>query len=445
MHKIKNYAIYLICTVINSSIPLLLIPIITVEFSVEENGFLSYFNIYTVLAGTVLSLGLTNYHQYIYFREKRETVSSYLFSALVFTFSLCILTVCVLRIGRIYFSNFAHLPFYYSILIPLNMFFAFIPFIGLYLLRNEEKATSFSILAISYTLLNAGLSIYLIYQTNLSWESRTFSIIATNVIFAIVHFVYLIKNNHIRFRFNFEHLKKGIHYSLPLVPSTLAILVLDMSDKLLLGHFLGVSSVGGYDIGYKFGNMVYLLFGAINLAFAPFLYRCFSQWEKKEEKNLVSKEQLVGQIYLIHFILIVGVFMALAVSKFLYQFGYVGTEFQYSYKFVPIVVFGMLFYCFYSVQSMIIIQSKKTNYILFVVAFCALINILLNYIFIPIYGDIAPAWTTLISYFLMFLLMLFISVRLVPLPWLDSKTFWYSGYEVKRFLEKVREKMTLMQ
>ena len=437
MHKIKNYAIYLICTAVNSSIPFLLIPIITVEFSVEENGLLSYFNIYTVLAGTVLSLGLTHYHQYIYFREKQTIVSSYLFSALLSTLVLCILTAFILLISNLYFSNFLRIPFRYLILIPINMFFAFIPFIGLYLLRNEEKAVSFSVLAISYTLLNAGLSIYLIYQTDLSWESRTFSIIITNIVFAIVHLVYLIKSNHIRFQFNFEHLKKGISYSFPLVPSALAILVLDMSDKLLLGSFLGVSSVGGYDIGYKFGSIIFLFYTAINLAFAPFLYRCFSQWEEKEEKNLVSKEQLVGQIYLIYFILIIGVFVVLIISKLLYQFGYVGTEFQYSYKFVPIVVLGMLFYCFYGMQSMIVAQTKKTNSILFVVAFCALINIILNYIFIPIYGDIAPAWTTLFSYFLMFVMMALISFRSVPLPWLHRKSFWHSKEEVKNLFKKI--------
>ena len=438
MHKIKNYAIYLISTVVNSSIPFLLIPIITVEFSIKENGFLSYFNIYTVLAGTVLSLGLTNYHQYIYFREKRTVVSSYLYSMLMLTLLLCVLTACGLMIGGIYFGNFLNLPFYYSILIPVNMFFAFLPFIGLYLLRNEEKPIYFSILAISYTLLNAGLSIYLIYKTDLSWESRTFSVITTNFVFAVVHWVYLTKSKQIRFRFNFEHLKKGIHYSLPLVPSAVAILVLDMSDKLLLGHFLGISSVGGYDIGYKFGSMVYFLFGAINLAFAPFLYRCFSEWEKKEKKKLVPKEKLVAQIYIIHFILIAVVFIALIGSKVLYKLGYVGAEFQYSFKFVPIVILGMLFYCFYGIQSMIIVQTKKTNYILYVVAFCASVNVVLNYIFIPIYGDIAPAWTTFISYLLMFTLSLFISIRLVRLPWLDKKTFWYIGYQVTLFLKKSR-------
>ncbi len=52
-------------------------------------------------------------------------------------------------------------------------------------------------------------------------------------------------------------------------------------------------------------------------------------------------------------------------------------------------------------------SEKKTKYILWLVFFPAIINIILNFIFIPIYGYIAAAYTTIISYWLILLIPFF--------------------------------------
>ncbi len=70
----------------------------------------------------------------------------------------------------------------------------------------------------------------------------------------------------------------------------------------------------------------------------------------------------------------------------------------------------------YSLPANFEFYLKKTYYISLGTTAAALINIVLNVWFIPIFGYVAAAWTTLISYIFFFVFHLIIANRL-------SKTF----------------------
>jgi len=70
---------------------------------------------------------------------------------------------------------------------------------------------------------------------------------------------------------------------------------------------------------------------------------------------------------------------------------------------VPIIVIGYVGVFLYTLYGNYSFYRKKTGLISLATLFAGGINIGLNYWLIPIYGYVAAAYTTLVSYFLLFL------------------------------------------
>ena len=65
------------------------------------------------------------------------------------------------------------------------------------------------------------------------------------------------------------------------------------------------------------------------------------------------------------------------------------------------VIAGTLFQLFYQFYSMIEMYCKKTVYVGIGSMVVAILNVVLNYFFIPRYGYVAAAYTTMVSYLLL--------------------------------------------
>lgn len=93
-------------------------------------------------------------------------------------------------------------------------------------------------------------------------------------------------------------------------------------------------------------------------------------------------------------------------------------EFQWSFHF-PLP--SILFFCILF-QYTLSTFTKKTKFIATGTSLAAGINIALNYFFIRSYGYTASAWTTLASYFLLFVFHWFIAKKIDGNPMFPKKT-----------------------
>jgi len=85
-----------------------------------------------------------------------------------------------------------------------------------------------------------------------------------------------------------------------------------------------------------------------------------------------------------------------------------GEQYFEGYKIMPFVAFGALFLGLQHRFQAGFIFYRKTGYITFSIFASGLLNVMLNFIYIPKYGYFAAAITTLISYaFLLFLMVIF--------------------------------------
>ena len=65
---------------------------------------------------------------------------------------------------------------------------------------------------------------------------------------------------------------------------------------------------------------------------------------------------------------------------------------------MPPIAAGVFLTCVSNMYTNILIYYKKTHYIMFAAIVAAFVNIVLNWVFIRLYGYMAAAYTTLIAY-----------------------------------------------
>ena len=92
-------------------------------------------------------------------------------------------------------------------------------------------------------------------------------------------------------------------------------------------------------------------------------------------------------------------------------------EFWDGLKIVPIIMMANLFLGIYVNLSMWYKLSGQTMFGVWFSVIGAIITIVLNIIFIPLYGYMASAWTTLAAYFVMCMISYFVGRKYYPIPY----------------------------
>ena len=182
--------------------------------------------------------------------------------------------------------------------------------------------------------------------------------------------------------------------SIPLIPHMLSQVLLSNCDLLMIKNMVGASEAGIYSIAYTLSNILYLIMLQLQRPWSPWVYRRI----KNNEIDSINKNSSL----LITFaaLLAVGLFTVApdAITLFLNS-NYLPAR----YIVAPICVgifFQIMYILFYDIEY----YYKKNKSIAVFSIITAIINLILNYIFIKTYGYYAAAYTTLVSYLILTIL-----------------------------------------
>lgn len=223
---------------------------------------------------------------------------------------------------------------------------------------------------------------------------------------SIVIFFHIMKKGQVFV--NKKYWKYALAISIPLIPHHLAGNILSHFDKIMINKYAGAADTGLYSLAYSYALILSVIWSSFNQAWIPWFY-------EKMKHNRINEIKIYVKPYIITFtVAFIG--MVFVGPEALRIFG---PEEYWSGKWViPPVLLGILFQFVYSLYVNIEFYFKKTNYIAIGTAAAAIINIGLNYLYIPRYGYIAAAYTTLIGYIFLFIFHLYISSK-----WIDEDIF----------------------
>lgn len=198
---------------------------------------------------------------------------------------------------------------------------------------------------------------------------------------------------------NKTYWKYGLKLSIPLIMHTISLYVLGQSDRIFITKICGQEATGMYSLAYQYASLISLITNALNEAWNPWFHDTYYEGKFGEIKKNVKPLIVFGCMICIGAV-------ALAPEAVLILGGK-----QYSesvYVILPSAL-GILMQYLYTNYVIIEVHLKKVNYISIGTMVAAVCNIILNAIFIPYFGYVAAAYTTLVCYGLLFIAHFIIS------------------------------------
>lgn len=375
---------FTVCNFLQRGISMITTPIFTRMLSTDEYGLYStYLSWETVLAMVVtLSLYKAMMNLYVKYDNQEKILSA-----------LCglelLLSLIWLGIGIIFLKVLADLlQLPESLVCCLFVSFIFQAVFQCWSLY-KRYVYDYRTLVLTTLVSTAGsavLGVVAVAFFSPTAASRVISSTFVTAVIGIVLYVTIFKNG--KSFFDKKVWLFSLGFCIPLMPHYLSEFVLQSSDKIMINYLCGTSDVALYSIAYSAGSLINLITGAINSTFAPYQY----QKIKAGEYELLAKR--ANQVLLFVGVMLAGIM--LFSREIVLVFG--GVKYIESVDvIIPIcigVYFNYMFQLFARVQEYY--ERKLTVVIPSIL--CAILNLILNYIFIKICGYQAAAYTTFVCY-----------------------------------------------
>ena len=413
--------VYTAAALITRGLSVITVPIFTRLMTSEQMGVVQLYNSWYGLIGAFATLSLTSGGYAIALKEYEKKRDQYESSVLTLTTLLAVLLVVVYFICPLLWQQFLGLP--NELIVLMLIGFLFTPARDFWLARQryEYKYKLSGLVSILTAVLATVASVLVVVDMNNRnlpniAEGRLFSsCVVTYGVAAVIWFYILIKGKTF---FDKQYWTMSLALSLPLVGFNIAGQILNTSDKVMISHMIDNSAVGIYGILYTVSSLSLLVWQAINTSFVPYLFQ-----------NIEKKEQKIGKVA--SSLMCAYAFVAIFVTYFAPEIVRVlATDEYYQAIFImPPIAAGVFLTAFSNLYSNLAVYYKKTKYVMYPAIIAAIVNLILNYIFISLFGYFAAAYTTLASFAVQSLLQAVWSKRICTQNGVEIGTI-YSNKEM---------------
>lgn len=183
-------------------------------------------------------------------------------------------------------------------------------------------------------------------------------------------------------------MREMLKYSIPLVPNNLSWIVISLSDRIMLTWMAGADLNGIYSIANKFPNIIYTFYGFFSTAWKESAAKILKENNRAQYYNSIYKD--------IKFFLKAVVLGLIAIMPFAFSI-LVDPSYNEAYIYIPILVISIYYTNMSNFYGGIFAAYKNTKIMGATTFAAALINIVINLIFIPKFGIYAATFSTLIS------------------------------------------------
>ena len=192
---------------------------------------------------------------------------------------------------------------------------------------------------------------------------------------------------------NLSVLKPYLGFGLPLLPSAIAGWAITLSDRYVVGYFLGMVSVGIYSAAYNIGSIVGIFMSPIALNLFPTISNLYENNKMAELKTYLKYSLKFYTMFAIP-----SLFGLTVLSKSVLA-TLTTSEFLSAYLVIPIIALGAVLFSSRMVYLTILMVLKRTRLIALTYGIIALFNLVLNIILVQIIGILGAAISTLLSFF----------------------------------------------
>lgn len=399
----KNTFILAIGTFLPKLASFITLPILTGYLTKEEYGT---YDLITVLVSLILptatlQIQTAAFRFLIDVREQKDEVRKIVSTILLFVVPVSIVALCIL---------YLFLP---GEQVPVKLFICAYFMADILvnsirqIVRGLENNLDYSISAIVSALGKMIFAVIFVWYFRIGLLGSVIALFGASTLSLIVLVlkskVYLLFG--VQY-FSTEWLKKLLGYSWPMIPNSMSMWVMRVSDRFVITLCMGAAANAVYSAANKIPSLLTLAQSTFTMA-----------WQ--ENASVVSKDKDADTYYSLMFRtmfdLIAGFFgILIAATPLLFKLLIKG-DYAEAYVQIPILFFAMFFYSMSSFLGGIYVAYKATKSVGVTTMISAVLNLVIDLAAIKFIGIYAASLSTLISYLLLFIFRLTDVQKLVKL------------------------------
>ena len=387
----KSAIFFAISAFIIKGISFIVTPIFTRIISIEDYGVVTTYNSWLTIIEIFALLGLTSAGVFnVGLKDNKKNQDEYISSCLGLCNIATLFIFVLIFIFKKYLGNIIILND--SLLLVMFIHFLFNPSI-IFWITKEKYVYNYK-LPVIISILMAVISqvIPLVLILYIKSNGYLYKIIGNeigNLIFTIPIFIYLIIKG--KKYFDLKRWKTILVLALPLLPHYLAQHIMSSSDKIMISNMVNTSDAAIYGLVSTIGLICLIFWDAINGSLVPYTFENIDNKKYDKVGSIGNKLLIFYCIICILIMLVAPEIMKILAPKEYYKGIYI----------IPPLIFVVFLHSAYNLYANIEFYYKKTKGIAIATVISAIMNLILNYIFIPKYSFIAAAYTTLVSYLIL--------------------------------------------
>ncbi|WP_300500259.1 oligosaccharide flippase family protein [Marinobacter sp.] len=409
---LRGSSAYLLASIATSSIPFLLLPVLTRYLTPAEYGEVAMFMVWISLLSAFCGLCVHGAASRKYFDVGNESdeLAKFIFMCLLILTSTTIMFFSMVVMLASLLNDLLEISAFWLVagVITAGLNFVIQLRLGQWQVRKEPKPYGF--FQVSQALVNMSLSLFFVTVLYLGETGRLLGIVIATGIFALFSLWLLFKDKLIKVCWRPDMAKEAIGFGVPLMPHIVGMFLLNTVDRAVITAELGIDKAGIYMVAIQVSMAVSIILDAVNKAFVPWLF------ERLNRDNLAEKSSVVRVTYGYYCLLAFGVILSFMWADEVLLL-VVGPQYVEAADLIAWIILAKGFHGGYLMVTNYLFYTKRTGILSSITITCGLINVGLLFAVINVWGLTGVAWAYCVSKFLQWLVTWFYANKQVPMPW----------------------------
>lgn len=320
---------------------------------------------------------------YVDLKEDPEKLKRFYGTVVVFTMLSAVtwgllLTLVREPVSKYIFSGVDYYPVIFLCLVSVVFNVQYTIYIDI--LKSQQRAVYASFLSLASFLVTVGLNILFVVGFRMGAVGVLTAGLISNVLFFVVFMVDMFRTKAIRLCLDWLLLKEALKYSIPIMPHNLSTQIAMLISKVLIGGTASLASLGLYSVASQFGHIADTIQGYVDSAYGPWLYERLHTKEESYKTSIRQTTKMLGAV--------IGLFfLGIALFAQDYILLFLDPGYKKAWKYVPMIIMVFAIKTMYYFYVEVLFYYKKASRMLFTATLSSsLLNVVLSYFMIPIWG-----------------------------------------------------------
>ena len=384
----KASTAYLICNIVQKCLSFFTMPLFTNLLTEEQYGQVTVYGSWSGILSILLTLNLA-YGSFstamVKFEEERD---SYISSIQGICLMLCALFFAIYLPFRTFWNGLLELPTPFVVVLVMDIFFNTAILLWCGKKQFEYRYVGVVAITMLQVLMVIGLSYAMIVRTEEKGYARILGgAIPTVLVGGTLFVINLVRGKKL---FSKVYWKYALGFNIPLLAYYFSQVIFNQSDRIMISHMVGTDKAALYGVACSLATVLSFVMNAINSSYIPWFYGKLRTGAQRENRRISMGISLVLAILLSGVIWFAPEIILIFSNR----------NYVEAANVVPPVAMStfLLFYAqlFINVEF----YHEQKGSLVWASVGAAAANLVLNWIYIPKFGYVAAAYTTLVSYIL---------------------------------------------